>query len=162
MLAQAEMELGRPDSALVSLRAALAAGTDSTRLAQFAFARGNTLYRAAQATRSSADHALALRFLALADSVRPNAQSRLLLGMTALGLAQTALAEAYASSDQAHRCVLAQQASAVLPIARASLEFGRDVSAEAVEQAMAYLAQLEPYSASTIQAACPGPGGGRR
>jgi tetratricopeptide (TPR) repeat protein len=162
MLAQAEMELGRTDSALVSLRDALAAGTDSTRLAQFAFARGNTLYRAAQATKSSADHALALRFLALADSVRPSAQSRLLLGMTALGLAQAALAEAFASTDAAKRCMLARQASSVLPVARASLEFGRDVSAEAVEQGVAYIGQLEPYTATAIQASCPGPEDGAR
>lgn len=163
MLAQAEMELGRPDSALVSLRNALSAGTDSTRLAQFAFARGNALYRAAQGTRRSVDHSLALRFLTLADSVRPSAQSRLLLGMTALGLAQASLAEAHASADPSNRCSLAQQASAVLPLARASLEFGRDVSAAAVEQGIAYLDQLEPYTATAIQASCTSPdGSGRR
>ena len=156
MLAQAEMELGRPDSALASLRHALATGRDSTRLAQFAFARGNALYRAAQGTRTSSDHALALGFLALADSVRPSAQTKLMLGMAALGAAQASFTEATSERDQARRCSLVQHAAAMLPVARASLEFGRDVAAEAVDQGMTYLDQLEPYSATAIKGYCGG------
>lgn len=156
MLAQAEMELGRPDSALASLRRALATGRDSTRLAQFAFARGNALYRAAQGTRGSSDHALAMGFLALADSVLPSPQSKLMLGMVALGAAQASFTEAMAERDQARRCSLVQYAATMLPLARASLALGRDVAAEAVDQGMAYLDQLEPYSVSAVEGYCGG------
>src|SRR5207237_49928 len=68
-VAQLEIELGRPDSALVSLRRALAGGEDSSLVAQFALAKGNAFYRAANGTKSSADFGLALRFLSFADSV---------------------------------------------------------------------------------------------
>ena len=158
MLAQTEFELGRPDSALTSLRSALAKGTsgDSARIAQFAFARGNVLYRAAQATNSTADLALSLRFLAFADSVRATPQTRLLVGMAALGFAQAAFTEAVALKDDAQRCALAQQGSALLPLARTSLEDGRDVSAEAVEQGLTYLGQLEPYSVDAVKGMCAG------
>lgn len=155
MLAQAEMELGRPDSALVALRNALVTGGDSARVAQFAFARGNALYRAAQATRTSTDLTLSMGFLAFADSVRPTPQTRLLVGMAALGIAQAAFTEAVALKDDARRCALAQQGSAMIPLARASLEGGRDVAAEAVEQGLAYLEQLEPYSVEAVKGLCP-------
>lgn len=154
MLAQAELELGRPDSALVSLRRALASGTDSARLAQFAFARGSVLYRAAQGTKSSADHALALRFIALADSVRPTSQSRMLIGLVSLGVAQAAFTEAVALTDKVRQCELARMATAMLPLSRASLESGRELSAEVVDKGMAYLDQLEPYSVTAIKGFC--------
>ena len=62
-IAQLEIEVGRPDSALVSLRRAVLAGEDSSLVAQFALAKGNTLYRAANGTKMSTDFGLALRFL---------------------------------------------------------------------------------------------------
>lgn len=156
MLAQAEVELGRADSALVSLRAALATGGDSVRIAQFLFARGSGFYRAAQGTKTAADHALSVRFLALADSVRSTPQTRLVLGMAALGVAQAAFTEAVAESDTARRCVLARQGADVLPIVRTALEGARDASAEAVEQGLAYLGQLEPYSGEALRGMCRG------
>jgi tetratricopeptide (TPR) repeat protein len=42
-VAQLEIELGRPDSALVALHRALSKGDDSTLIAQFALAKGNSL-----------------------------------------------------------------------------------------------------------------------
>lgn len=159
MLAQAELELGRPDSALVSLRHALGAGEDSTRVAQFAFARGNALYRAAGGTKSSADFALALRFLTFADSVRPSAQSRFLVGAAALGLAQAALTEATSpalATDRPRSCALARLGADMLPIARAGIEAGADVMPDAVKQSLDYLGQLEPYAGKELGAYCQG------
>lgn len=155
LLAQAELDLGRPDSALAALRAALVTGGDSARIAQFAVARGNAFYRAAQATRSASDHALSLRFIALADSLRQTPQTRLLLGMAALGAAQAAFTEAASNPDRARSCELAQYGTGMLPIARASLPAGRAASAEAVEQGLDYLRQLEPYSEEIVRGKCP-------
>jgi tetratricopeptide (TPR) repeat protein len=155
MLAQAELELGRPDSALASMQRALKLGTDSARIAQFAFARGNALYRAAQTGRKATDYDIALRFLALSDSVRQTAQTRLLVGMAALGVAQAAFTEAVEDPDEARRCTMVLNATNLLPLARTALEGGRDVANEAVEQGLGYVAQLEPYSATAIKAFCP-------
>src|SRR4029077_20615984 len=69
MIAQLEIELGRPDRGLGALHAGLVHGDDSSLVAQFALAKGNTLYRAANGTKTSADFAASLRMLAFADSV---------------------------------------------------------------------------------------------
>jgi tetratricopeptide (TPR) repeat protein len=108
MVAQVEMELGRPDSALTSLRRALARGEDTAIVAQFALSKGNTLYRAANGTGASNDFALALRFVALGDSLRASPQSHFLLGATALGVAHAALTEATKLTDKTQSCQLAR------------------------------------------------------
>lgn len=158
MLAQSLIDVGRPDSALAAARRALATGEDSTRVAQFAFARGNTLYRAAGGTKSSSDFALAYRFLAFADTLRPSAQTRFLTGAAALGLAQTALTEATApalAADRTQSCSLARLGSGMIPVARAGIEAGTEVMPDAVKQSLDYLTQLEPYAGKEIAAYCP-------
>ena len=81
-VAQLEIELGRPDSALVALHRAVSSGEDSSLVAQFALSKGNTFYRAANGTKISADFGLALRFLSFADSIRSTIQSKFLVGAT--------------------------------------------------------------------------------
>jgi tetratricopeptide (TPR) repeat protein len=154
MVAQTEMELGRPDSALVSLRRALARGEDSAAVAQFALGKGNTLYRGANGTKSSVDFRLAARFLAFADSLRSLPTSRFLLGAAALGVVQTTLTEAPKLGDKVRGCEFARSATEMLPVARAGLEAGREIAAEAAQQSLDYLAQLEPYAKQQMTAFC--------
>ena len=156
MIAQAEIDLGRPDSALAALRVALARGEDSARVAQFAFARGNALYRAANGTKTSNDFALALRFLAFADSVRVTPQSRFLVGAAALGVAQRALTEAPSDKDKVHSCQLAQLGSEMIPLARSGIVAGQEVMPDAAKQSLDYLAQIEPYAGKQVAAFCTG------
>src|SRR5206468_5730346 len=88
MIAQGEIELGRPDSALVSLHRALARGEDTALVSQFALARGNALLKAANGTKARDDFKLAMRFLALADTLRRTPQSAFLLGVAAYSITQ--------------------------------------------------------------------------
>jgi tetratricopeptide (TPR) repeat protein len=154
MVAQTEMELGRPDSALASLRRALARGEDTAAVAQFALGKGNTLYRGANGTQSAADFKLAARFLAFADSLRSLPTSRFLLGAAALGVVQTTLTEAPKLGDKVRGCEFARSASEMLPVAKAGLEAGREIAAEAAQQSLEYLQQLEPYAKRQIEAFC--------
>ncbi len=154
MVAQTEIDLGRPDSALASLRRALARGEDTSAVAQFALGKGNTLYRAANGTKASADFRLASRFLALADSLRPAPTSRFLLGAAALGIVQTTLTEAPKLNDKVRGCEFARSASEMLPVARAGLEAGREIAAEAAQQSLEYLTQLEPYAKQQMAVFC--------
>jgi predicted Zn-dependent protease len=156
MIAQAQIDLGRPDSALVALRAAVARGEDSTRVAQFAFARGNALYRAANGTKASADYALALRFLAFADSVRSSPQTRFLVGAAALGVAQRALTEATLDKVRANSCSLARLGAEMIPLARTEIEAGQEVMPDAARQSLDYLTQIEPYAGKQLTAYCDG------
>src|SRR6185503_11541002 len=130
-VAQLEIELGRPDSALSALHRALAGGEDSSLVAQFALAKGNTLYRAANGTKTSTDFMLALRFLTFADTVRSTEQSRFLSGATALGVAQAALLESSKASDKLEGCRLAKLGSDMIPVAKTGLEAGMTTFADA-------------------------------
>jgi tetratricopeptide (TPR) repeat protein len=155
MVAQVEIELGRPDSALSSLRQALARGEDTALVAQFALSKGNTLYRAAGGTRASGDFTLALRFLALADSLRQSPQSRLLLGAAALGVAQAALTEAPKNTDKTESCRLARLGAEMLPLAREALAAGQEAFPDAVKQSLENAGALDPYATQQVGAFCP-------
>jgi hypothetical protein len=154
MIAQAEMELGRPDSALATARKAVAAGENLNDVAMFVLSKGNALFRAANGTKSRADFLLAMRFLAYADTLKPTPQSKFLLGAAALSVAQNALTEAPTIKVKEEACILAQLGSQTLPIARAGLEGGVDVSPEATRQYLEYLDTIAPYAEKQIAAFC--------
>lgn len=154
MVAQAEIELGRPDSALATLQRAAAAGEDRNAVAQFALSKGNVLFRAANETKARTDFQLAMRFLAFADSLKPTSQTKFLLGASALSVAQTALTDAPNIKVKEESCVLAQLGAVTLPIARASLAAGVDVSPEATRQYLDYLDLISPFAEKQIAAFC--------
>jgi tetratricopeptide (TPR) repeat protein len=154
LIAQAEIELGRPDSALATLQRAIAAGEEKIAVAQFALAKGNTLFRAANGTKTRGDFQLALRFLAFADSLRSTPQTKFLLGAAALNLAQAALTDAPKITVKEESCVLSHLGAETIPLARASLEAGQDVSPEATKQFLDYLDQISPYADKQIAAFC--------
>lgn len=157
MIAQAEMELGRPDSALVTAHRAVAAGEDLNGVAAFVLSKGNTLLRGANATKARADFLLAMRFLAYADSLKPTPQTKFLLGASALSVAQSALQEAPNLKVKEEACILAQLGSQTLPIARMGLEGGVDVSPEATRQYLEYLDVIAPFAEKQIAAFCTPP-----
>ena len=154
MVAQAEIDLGRPDSALVTLRHAVSAGEDKSAVAQFTLSKGNVLFRAANGTKSRADFQLAMRFLSFADSLKSTPQTKFLLGAAALSVAQTALTDAPKIMIREESCVVSQIGADTIPIARASLEAGQDVSPEATKQFLEYLDQISPYADKQIAAFC--------
>lgn len=158
MVAQAEIELGRPDSALATLHRAAVAGEDANMVAAFALSKGNAFFRAANGTKTRADFQLAMRYLAFADSLKPTPQTKFLLGASALSVAQTALTDAPGIKVREESCTLAQLGAHTLPIARASLEAGHDISPEATRQYLEYLDLISPYADKQIAAFCSPPG----
>jgi tetratricopeptide (TPR) repeat protein len=154
MIAQLEIELGRPDSALVTLKRAVASGEDSSLVAQFALSKGNNLYRAASSTKGSNDFLLAYRFLTFADTVKSTASSKFLIGATALGVAQAALTEASKIPDKNEACRLVHLGADMVPVARTGLTAGTDAFAEAAKQSLDYLTELEQYITPSTTAAC--------
>lgn len=161
MIAQLEIELGRPDSALVSLKKAVATGEDSSLVAQFALAKGNTLYRAANATKTSNDFLLAYRYLTFADTVKSTMSSKFLVGATALGIAQAALTEASKVPDKTEACRLVHLGADMVPIARAGLSAGTEAFGDAAKQSLDYLTELEQYVGPSTTVACGAPGAGQ-
>jgi tetratricopeptide (TPR) repeat protein len=154
MIAQGEIDLGRPDSALVALHRAVARGEDTALVAQFALARGNALLKAANGTKSRDDFKLAMRFLALADTLRRTPQSAFLLGVAAYSITQSALSDAPKMPEKTQSCELSHLGAETLPVARDGLSAGQEVSPEAAKQFLDYLGQLEPYVQRQIDAFC--------
>ena len=151
-LARAQADLGQNDSAYATLKRALAVGEDSALIAQFALSRGNQLYRAANSTKQRPDYLLAMKFLTLADSVRQSPQAKLLVGITALSVAQSAATDAPKTKD----CELSRLSFDMITIAQPNLAAGVDVAAEAVKQYQDYLTQLQPISARQVEVFCKG------
>ena len=149
-LARAQAELGQNDSAFVTLKRALTVGEDSALIAQFALSRGNQLYRAANSTKMRPDYLLALRFLALADSVRNSPQAKLLMGVTSLSVAQSAAADAAKTKD----CELSRLGFDMLAVAQPNLAAGAELAADAVKTYQDYLTQLQPISAKQVEVFC--------
>lgn len=153
VMAQAQLDMGNLDSTYVYTRRALEAGDDRATVAQFALARGNAIYRAANGTKQRSDYQLALRFLWLADSVAGTPQSHFLTGAAALAISQSAASEAPTSKE----CELSRLAGEMLPLAREKLTAGAQVAPDATRQYLAYLDQLEPIVTQQIQSLCSGP-----
>lgn len=150
VMAQAQSDLGNIDSTWMYTRRAIDAGDDRATVAQFALARGNALYRAANGTKQRSDFQMALRFLSLADSLAATPQSGFLLGATALAISQSAATDAPASRE----CGLSRLAGEMLPLAREKITAGAEVAPDASRQYLAYLDQLEPIVAQQIQSLC--------
>lgn len=154
LVAQAEMELGRPDSALQTLSRAVAGGEDTTAVAQFALSKGNILLRAANGTESRADFQLAMRFLAFADSLQPTPQTKFVLGAAALKVAQTALTDAPKITAREESCAMSRVGQDAIPLARASLEAAQEIAGDAARQFLEYLDQLVPFADRQILSFC--------
>jgi tetratricopeptide (TPR) repeat protein len=155
-IAQAEFDLGRPDSAFVSLTRALRRGEDTASVAQFALAKGNVLLRAAGQTQARDDFHRALRFFALADSARPTPQSKFLLGTAALNVSKAALTEAPKLADKPASCGLTKLGSETLAAARTGLEAGQVVAPEVAKQYLEYVGQLAPFAEKQLALFCDG------
>jgi tetratricopeptide (TPR) repeat protein len=153
-LADDELALGHPDSALTALDGALANGEARTAVAQFALARGNALYAHANGTKQRADFETARRFLIVANRLSPTPEAAFLLGASALSVSQAAATEAPATKS----CELVRLADSTLTEAEQNLSTGRSVAPDAAQQFLEYASTLRPYVANQLKALCPATG----
>jgi tetratricopeptide (TPR) repeat protein len=150
-IAQLQIDLGQPDSALATLERALAAGDDSMTVSQYALGRGSALYKEANGTKSRDDFDRAHRFVALADRAMSTPQSKFLLGATSFSIGQSAATEAPTTKS----CDLARLAGTSLASATTNLEAGATVAPDAAKQYLDYIAQIRPYVDRQLAAFCP-------
>jgi len=141
-IAQVQMEMKQPDSALVSLRQAVATGADSASfISQYALSQGNTLRKLADTTKSRDDLRRALMFVQLADSLSPSPNSKLLVGLVAYQIGLSAVQEAPKSKS----CELARMAEDHFLIAQINVPAGGAVNPQAATQILGALAQYDPF-----------------
>jgi tetratricopeptide (TPR) repeat protein len=150
-LAQLEVDAAETDSAFAAIDMALKNGEDSTAVAQFALARGNTLFKAAGTTQKREDFQRAMKFLALAVRIRPSPEAKFLVGASALSIGQSAATEA----APAKSCDLTKLADSSLTEAEINLVSGGSAAPDAAKQYLEYVAKLRPYVTEELKNFCP-------
>lgn len=156
-LAQFEFDVGEPDSAFVAVEQASRMGEDSTTVAQFALAKGNSLFKAAATTQKREDFQRAMKLLALAVRVTPSPEAKFLVGASAFSIGKSAADDA----APAKSCELSKLADSSLTEAEINLVAGGVAAPDAAKQYLDYVAKLRPYVAEELKAFCAGAHSGR-
>jgi tetratricopeptide (TPR) repeat protein len=149
-VAQLEIDAGEIDSAYAATEVAEKFGESEATVAAFALARGNGLYKAATATQKRDDYLRAMKFLSLATRMVPTAESKFLLGASALSVSQSASTDAPATKS----CELSRLADSSLTEAEINLASGGSVAPDAAKQYLDYAAKLRPYVADQVKNYC--------
>jgi tetratricopeptide (TPR) repeat protein len=149
-LAQLEIDAGQADSALTAIDQAAKNGESSATVAQFALARGNTLYKAAQTSQKRDDFQRAIKFLAVSEHIAPSPEAKFLLGASSLSVSQSAATDA----APAKSCELSKLADSSLTDAEINLASGGSVAPDAAKQFLDYVAKLRPYVADQVKSFC--------
>jgi uncharacterized protein HemY len=108
------------------------------------------MYKAATVSQKREDFQRAMRFLALATRLAPTAESKFLLGASALSISQSASNEAPATKS----CDLSKLAESNLTEAEINLVSGGSAAPDAAKQFLDYVAKLRPYVAEQVKTYC--------
>ena len=111
------------------------------------------MYKAATGTQKREDYQTAIKFLGLAERIRPSSQSKFLLGASALSVSQSAATEALATKS----CDLSRLADSSLVEAEINLVSGGSVAPDAAKTYLDYVAKLRPYIADQLKTYCGSP-----
>lgn len=149
-IAQAQIEINQPDSALVALRAAAAAGDSIPLLGAYALSIGNNLYKAANVSKNREELARAVTFLTLSDSLSPTPQAKFLAGLASFTIGQTAATEA----GKTKNCALARVAQEAFTTAQIKLPAGGSFAPDATKTYLGYLAQFTPVVDNQVKKFC--------
>jgi tetratricopeptide (TPR) repeat protein len=151
--ADAYLAAGQIDSAVAEVRASQKAGEDKLMTGGTAVKIGQTLQKAADASKSPDDWARAYAVLAYADSIAPPAvrpQAKFLLGYAAFQLATPLIVE----NQTKKSCEQAKRAAGYLLEAQINLPAGGSFAPEPTKQLLGAVAQYLPASDSHVKAFC--------
>lgn len=151
--AQAQIQLNQMDSALVSLRQAVANGEDKTTVGQFVLALGNQLYhKAADSTQPPqvAPFQQAVSVLQLADSLAPSPQSKFLLGVSAFRVGDLVVR----ANQKEKSCDKAKMAQDAFVTAQVNIAAGGSLDPKTAQQLLGALQQYGPAVDSQIKRFC--------
>ncbi|MGV3710218.1 MAG: tetratricopeptide repeat protein [Gemmatimonas sp.] len=154
MVAQLEMQMARPDSALEALRRGLVAGEDTAIVAQFSLGEGNALYRAASTAKTENSYRQALMVLTFADSLKSTTQSQFLRGAAALGVANALVSDAANEQDKLRACQKTEEGLQMIAISRSGLLAGDGVFNEQARSSLEFLGRLDEFAQQRVKAVC--------
>ncbi|MBX7119914.1 MAG: hypothetical protein K1X31_13050 [Gemmatimonadaceae bacterium] len=155
-IAVAYDQLNMPDSALVALRQAKAAGDNAEQVGNYALTIGNRLYKAATAEepKKAESFALAQPYLYFADSTTTNVQARtnakLLIGVTHFYIGQIVAQGLQASKS----CEDAKRGQASVVESMIYVPQGARDNPQLAGQLMQGLNSLQPYYENAVKGLC--------
>ena len=150
VLAQAQGQLNQPEAVAVTLQDAARNGVNKSILAQLALQQGNTMFKAAQASKDRADFQRAIRFLAMSDSLEASADAKFLIGASAFSVGQSATIEA----NERKNCALARTARDSFTLAEANLPAGGQKFPNEAAQLLTAIPQFTPAVNNMIGRFC--------
>ena len=150
ILAQAQGQLNQPEAVATTLQDAARNGVNKTILAQLALQQGNTLFKAAQASKERTDFQRAIRFLAMSDTLEASADAKFLIGASAFSVGQSATIEA----NERKNCALARTARDSFTLAQANLPAGGQKFPNEAAQLLTAIPQFTPAVDNMISRFC--------
>ena len=151
--AQAELDLNQSDSALAALRSGLAAGQDSSTIAQLVLAMGSKAYKQAADTTHPPrieDFQKAVSILALADSIAPSEQAKFVMGISAYRVGDMAVRQ----NQSAKTCDLAKLAESSFLSAQINIAGGGKVDPQTAQTLLTGMQQYTPAVESQVKRFC--------
>jgi tetratricopeptide (TPR) repeat protein len=153
--AQAEMDLKQTDSAVATLKQAVANGEDKGNVGQFLLVLGNTAYQAASDTANGHKPSIpefqnAIAVLAAGDTISPTPQAKFLMGVSYFRVADLAVRQN--QSDK--KCDLAKTAQDGLLNAQIYLPEGASVSTQTASQLLSIIPKYSPAVDAQVKKYC--------
>jgi predicted TPR repeat methyltransferase len=143
LLAQIYVDQNQPDSAIVAVKADVAADpSNKTRDAAFLVSLGGAAYKAGEASKQPADYLKAVTLLTASDEIEPSANAKFFLGVSAFRLLAAAAPEL---QKKTATCDQAKQAGNYLTMINTNMPAGGSVSPETAKQILGAAAQYQPF-----------------
>ena len=151
-IAQAQIDLNQPDSAIATLKQAVAAGEDKATVGQFLLVLGNKAYKDASAATPAKreDFQRAETILAASDSIAPSPAAKFVLGVSAFKVGDSAVRE----NQTAKNCDLAKLAESSFLTAQINIAAGGSIDAKTAQQLLSALEQYRPAVEGQVKKFC--------
>lgn len=158
-IAQAQIDLNQPDSAIGTLKQAVAAGEDKATVGQFLLVIGNKAYKDANALVVTTADSLAIRrdaynkavtILAASDSISPTPSAKFVLGVSAFKVGDAAVRD----NQVRKQCDLAKLAQTSFLTAQINIAAGGSIDPKTAQQLLGALGQYGPATAGQVKKFC--------
>ena len=150
MLAQIDLELQQPDSAVAVSRRAVAAGEDAKTWAGFLLAPTQQAFTAAQQSKADADYQRALVLAQESDRLNQSATAKFFIGVSSFSIGISALQQA----QKPKSCPLAKQAQDMFLLTQTNMPAGGQIDPNVAKQILGYVAQYSPAADQMVKAYC--------
>jgi len=158
-IAQAQIDLNQPDSAVATLKQAVAAGEDKATVGQFLLVLGNKAYKDITAQVITTPDSLAIRrggfqkaivILAASDSISPSPAAKFVLGVSAFKVGDAAVRDNQAKKT----CDLAKLAESSFLTAQINIAAGGSIDPPTAGKLLGAVQQYAPAVSGQVKKYC--------